>query len=192
MTLNEALVLSYVKRGIGYGYNILNHIRKSRSDEWVEISRAGLYKTLDKLDKNGHVSKTMEQDGNRPPKKVYNITANGEQALEDFLETGFDFTYLTKNNLDSYLVTAVAASPNAEFLRDKLKKRVDSVQGHLDALETEWPEEKGQYPFIVYALYKRRLEILQEELKWLNWILDYVSDMSGDVLHMTWAEVNNS
>jgi len=60
MTLNEALILSYVKRGIGYGYNILNHVRKSRSDEWVDFSRAGLYKTLDKLEKSGHVVKIFQ------------------------------------------------------------------------------------------------------------------------------------
>ncbi len=41
MTLNEALILSYIKRGIGYGYSILNHVKESRSDEWVDFSRAG-------------------------------------------------------------------------------------------------------------------------------------------------------
>ena len=68
MTLNEALILSYVKRGIGYGYSILTHVEESRSDEWVDFSRAGMYKTLDKLEKTGLVKKTLEQKGNRPPR----------------------------------------------------------------------------------------------------------------------------
>ncbi len=188
MTLNEALILSYIKRGIGYGYNILSHIRTSRSDEWVEISRAGLYKTLDKLDRAGYVTKTMEQDGNRPQKKMYRISEAGEKALADFIDKGFDFSYLMKNNLDSYLVTAVAASPDAGFLNEKLAKRIEAVEQHLQDLETEWPDDKDQYPFIVYALYQRRLEMLEQELKWLKWLSGHLDKLSGDVLHMTWSE----
>ena len=77
MTLNDALILSYIKRGIGYGYSILTHVKESRSDEWVEFSRAGLYKILDKLEKEGYIAKKMEQSGGRPPKKLYSI-AEGE------------------------------------------------------------------------------------------------------------------
>ena len=76
MTLNDALILSYVKRGIDYGYSILSHVKNSRSDEWVEFSRAGLYKTLEKLEKTGFVTKTLKQSGGRPPQKVFKISAS--------------------------------------------------------------------------------------------------------------------
>ena len=188
MTLNEALILSYVKRGIGYGYNILTHVRESRSDEWVDFSRAGLYKTLDKLDNAGFVEKTLEQSGGRPPKKMYRITESGDKALTDFLDEGFDFDYQTKNYFDAYLVTAVAASPDARVLVEKVKKRISAVEKHLEMLENGWPEDKDSYPFIVYALYKRRLESLELEMKWLKWFEDILMNVSGDILHMTWAE----
>ena len=188
MTLNEALILSYVKRGIGYGYSILNHVKKSRSDEWVDFSRAGLYKTLDKLEKTGFVKKTLRRSGGRPPKKVYNITLPGEKALSDFLTDGFNFDFLTKNDLDAYLVTAVAASPDSRTLAGKVRKRIDAVRNHLDGLKKDWPEDKDSYPLIVYALYKRRIESLEHELKWLLWLEDILDSISGDVLHMTWGE----
>ena len=132
MTLNEALILSYIKRGIGYGYNILSHIKESRSDEWVDFSRAGLYKTLDKFEKTGYVEKTLEQTGGRPTKKVYNITEAGEKALYDFLENGFNFNYIPRNDLDAYLVTAVAASPDASFIAEKVKRRSEAVRIDLN------------------------------------------------------------
>ena len=188
MTLIEALILSYVKRGIGYGYNILTHVKESRSDEWVDFSRAGVYKILDKLDKTGFVKKTIEQTGGRPPKKVYRITENGGNALADYLENGFDFDYQTKNDIDAYLVTAVAASPDAHILAKKVRKRMNSVGTHIEVLTSDWPEDKDTYPLIVYALYKRRLESLELELKWLTWLESVLSNVSGDVLHMTWAE----
>jgi|SaaInl7_200m_RNA_FD_contig_31_231295_length_913_multi_4_in_0_out_0_1 DNA-binding PadR family transcriptional regulator len=190
MTLNEALILSYVKRGIGYGYSILNHVKKSRSDEWVDFSRAGLYKTLEKLEKNGFVKKTLKRSGGRPPQKVYNITLTGEKALSDFLNDGFNFNFLTKNDLDAYLVTAVAASPDSKTLAVKVGKRIDAVRNHLNELNNDWPEEKDSYPLIVYALYKRRMESLEHELKWLLWLEDILNSISGDVLHMTWGEAH--
>ncbi len=188
MTLNDALILSYIKRGIGYGYSILTHVRESRSDEWVEFSRAGLYKTLDKLEKTGFVKKTLEQSGGRPPKKVYSITKSGEKALADFLENGFEFNYQNKNNFDAYMVTAVAASPDAEKLAETVRKRLDAVKNQIVELSDDWPEDKDSYPFIVYALYKRRLESLQSELDWLTWLEGELKTLSGDVLHMTKGE----
>ncbi len=189
MTLNDALILSYIKRGIGYGYNILTHVRESRSDEWVEFSRAGLYKTLDKLETAGLISKTLEQTGGRPPRKAYSITASGEKALADFLKTGFKFDYINKNDFDAYLVTAVAASPGAEVLAETVGKRFDAVKNQIADLSDDWPEDKSAYPFIVYALYRRRMEMLQSELKWLKWLEDTLKSVSGDVLHMTWGDV---
>lgn len=188
MTLNEALILSYIKRGIGYGYNILEHVKKSGSDEWVDFSRAGLYKTLDKLEKAGFIAKTLEQNGNRPPKKVYTITTQGNSALSDFLENGFNFNFQSKYDFDAYLVTAVAASPEADKLAQTVRKRREAVQNHLTVLKEEWPEDKDEYPFVVYALYMRRMESLETEFKWLNWFEDVLKTVSGDVMHMTWGE----
>ena len=189
MTLNDALILSYVKRGIGYGYNILEHVKESRSDEWVEFSRAGLYKTLDKLEKTGYLKKNLEQNGSRPPRKVYHISPSGELALKDYIENGFDFDYQTKYDLDAYLVAAVAASPDAGLLADTIRKRISSARKQIDTLRNEWPEDKNSYPFIVYALYKRRMEFLESEIQWLIWFESVILKVDVDVLHATWAEV---
>lgn len=189
MTLNDALILSYVKRGIGYGYNILAHVKESRSDEWVEFSRAGLYKTLDKLERSGHLKKTLEQNGARPPRKVYRITPSGERSLDEFLEGGFDFNYQTRCDLDAYLVTAVAASTEAGILRECVKKRLVAVEDQMNRLKSEWPEDTAAYPFVVYILYKRRIDFLLSEMEWLKWLLDTLGQVSGDVLNTAWSEM---
>ncbi|MFC1539493.1 helix-turn-helix transcriptional regulator [Candidatus Latescibacterota bacterium] len=188
MTLNDALILSYIKRGIGYGYNILSHVKESGSDEWVDFSRAGLYKTLDKLEKKGLVKKKLVRDKDRPAKKVYNITDLGENNLKNFIENGFDFDYVDKNEFDSYLVTAVAISPSAKSLGETVSKRIEAVRKQLDILSNEWPKDKDSYPFIVYSLYNRRIGFLEAELKWLTWLRNTLDNISGDVLHMTWGD----
>ena len=188
MTLNEALILSYIKRGIGYGYSILAHVSESRSDEWVDFSRAGLYKTLVKFEKAGLVKKTLEQTGGRPPKKVYTITQSGEKELEKFLVSGFNFGYQPRNDLDAYLVTAVAASPDASFLAGQVKKRGEAVRTHIKELKNDWPEDRESYPLIVYALYKRRVESLEHELEWLVWLKKILDGAKGDVMNMTGAD----
>ena len=188
MTLIEALILSYIKRGIGYGYNILTHVKESGSDEWVEFSRAGLYKTLDKLEKTGLLEKRTEQDGGRPPRKVYSITPEGTRALSEFLDNGFNFDFQSKYDFDAYLVTAVAASPDAAVLAATIMKRREAVRKQIAVLREEWPEDKDSYPFIVFSLYKRRLESLEAEYGWLIWFGDVLKTVSGDVLHMTWGK----
>ena len=188
MTLNDALILSYIKRGIDYGYNILSHVKESGSDEWEDFSRAGLYKTLDKLEKKGLVKRKLVRDKDRPAKKVYSITDSGEKALKDFIEKDFDFDYVDKNDFDSYLVTAVAASPSAKSLGGTVGERIAAVQNQLDKLSNDWPKDKDSFPFVVYSLYKRRIGLLEAELKWLKWLLKTLEQTSGDVLNMTWGE----
>jgi DNA-binding PadR family transcriptional regulator len=188
MTLNEALILSYVKRGIGYGYNILVHVKESRSGEWVNFSRAGLYKTLDRLEKSGLLEKTIKQNGPWPVRKVYHITQTGEKALDTFLNSEFNFDFQTAYELDEYLVAAVASSPEAHILAETVRKRSIAARRQIEALEKEWPEDKDSYPFIVYVLYKRRLEFLKSELEWLTWFENILTSVKGDVLNMTWAE----
>jgi DNA-binding PadR family transcriptional regulator len=190
MTLNDALILSYVKRGIGYGYNILQHVRENRSDEWVEFSRAGLYKTLDKLEKEGFLDKSLEQSSSRPTKKMYHITPKGIHALDEFLSSGFDFGFQTKYELDAYLVSAVAASPDADKLASMVRKRIVSVNEQIESLKNDWPEDKNSYPFVVYVLYKRRMGFLESELSWLSWLDGVLGSVSGDVLQSSWAEAN--
>jgi len=55
-------------------------------------------------------------------------------------------------------------------------------------LKEEWPEDKDEYPFIVYALYMRRIESLETEFKWLTWFEDVLKTITGDVMHMSWGE----
>jgi DNA-binding PadR family transcriptional regulator len=189
MTLNDALILSYIKRGINYGYSILAHVKESRSDEWVEFSRAGLYKTLDKLEKAGLINKILEQNGGRPPKKIYTISQKGKKDLEDFIENGFKFEYVSKSDLDAFLVAAAAASQDSSALTRNLKNRLSSVNGQLKVLNDEWPENKDSYPLIVFALYKRRLEMLESEKTWLEWFSGTLEKIPGDILHKSWGEV---
>jgi len=191
MTLNEALILSYIKRGIGYGYNILSHVRESGSDEWVEFSRAGLYKTLDKMEREGYLRKKLASKGNRPPKKMYTITEDGVQALQEFLLDGFNFNFHSKYELDAYLVTAVAAYPDASSLRTSIEKRIESVNGQLDILHNEWPEDKSKYSLIVYSLYQHRIKALETELSWLTWFSGVLKGIDGDILHLTWGDVES-
>jgi DNA-binding PadR family transcriptional regulator len=188
MTLNEALILSYVKRGIGYGYNILSHVKENRSDEWVNFSRAGLYKTLDRLEKLNYLKKTFEQNGSWPLRKVYHLTQAGEEAFDQFLNKEFNFEFQTKYDLDAYLVAAVAISPDANALIEIVRKRILSAQKQIEELDTEWPEDKNSYPFIVYVLYKRRLESMRTELEWLLWFEEILKSVDGNVLNMKWSE----
>jgi len=152
------------------------------------VFRAGLYKTLDKLEHAG-ISKKASNAPAPPPKKCTE-SHRWRTGAGEFLGSGFDFDFRTAYDFDAYLVTAVAASPEARALAEKVRMRMESVKAGLAVLESEWPEDKNAYPFIVFALYKRRIDFLRCELSWLEWLENVLASSTGDVLNASWGDVN--
>ena len=62
-----------------HGYQINEFIEKNLSTV-TDMKKPTAYATLDKLNANGYIDIQHEQEGNRPPRKVYSINEKG-QAL---------------------------------------------------------------------------------------------------------------
>lgn len=81
----RALLLLGILRGQSqHGYQINEFIERNLS-RVTDMKKPTAYAILDRLCRDGYVEMRTEQEGNRPPRKVYSITAKGEQAFEDLL-----------------------------------------------------------------------------------------------------------
>jgi PadR family transcriptional regulator AphA len=70
------------------GYDLKQFTDRSISNFWhAELSQ--IYVTLKALEKDGLITSSSISQANRPDRRVYTITENGKQALNDWLKTPF-------------------------------------------------------------------------------------------------------
>lgn len=82
----EPVVLLLLKRkGRSYGYDLAGLLPRYALTD-AEIERAALYRTLRQLERNGNVASEWETDQGGPARRVYRLTARGEEHLREWAE----------------------------------------------------------------------------------------------------------
>jgi poly-beta-hydroxybutyrate-responsive repressor len=80
----EPVVLLLLKiKGRSYGYDLAGDLQDHALTD-AEIERAALYRTLRQLETNGNVASEWETDQGGPARRVYKLTPQGEQHLEEW------------------------------------------------------------------------------------------------------------
>jgi len=98
------MILGILKQGRSYGYLIISKIREL-SDGKLEWSDGMLYPVLHRLEKEGLIrSEWVVSDGSRP-RKYYDITEAGKQALkvekEQWIKVNSMMTVLLQINTEA-------------------------------------------------------------------------------------------
>lgn len=75
------LVLSLLKDGDKYGYEMVSELAK-RSDDTFELKEGTLYPLLHTLEKNKWVSSYIKQTPTGRERKYYRLTSQGREQLE--------------------------------------------------------------------------------------------------------------
>ena len=76
----EALILSCLSTGPAHGYELSKRIR-ALSDEVLSVAEGKLYPALHSLEGEGCISAVWVPQGNKPPRKVYELTEQGKGVL---------------------------------------------------------------------------------------------------------------
>lgn len=80
----EPVVLLLLReKGHSYGYDLAGDLPKYALTD-AEIERAALYRTLRQLEMSGNVASEWETDQSGPARRVYKLTPQGEQHLEEW------------------------------------------------------------------------------------------------------------
>jgi len=81
----EPLLLFLLKKsGQSHGYELAAELpRHAMTDSAIEL--AALYRTLRQLEENGCVTSEWEAEGSGPARRVYALTARGEEHLKEWL-----------------------------------------------------------------------------------------------------------
>ncbi|MCE7984422.1 MAG: PadR family transcriptional regulator [Caldilinea sp. CFX5] len=159
----ELLLLGLLRQEEMHGYRLAEFIERDLTT-CTDLKKSTAYFLLDKMAKQGWITQSQAQEGNRPPRRVYRITAAGEAQ----------FQRLLRENLASHLPTYFASDVGLAFL-DTLApaEAVALLHQRRSALEEDLaaaravPQHSGSWQLLV----EHRRVYLEAELRWLDEVL---------------------
>jgi len=90
LTTTSFAVLGLLSERPMSGYDVLTATKLSVGQFW-SMSRAGIYRELERLERLGYVTGSDVAQQDRPAKRIYELSPAGRDALQQWLDTaGFD------------------------------------------------------------------------------------------------------
>jgi len=166
--MEKKLLLLGVLRGQEmHGYQLSEHL-EHRGGMPVTLTKSNAYKLLGKMEQDGWVTAHEEREGNRPPRRVYAITPEGEAA----------FQRMVRESLAAYptpeLPGVVALNYLNTLFPDEaislLGGRRERIEARLGEIETFPADVRSTHPGIEY-LHRFYLA----ELEWLDEVIGRLS-----------------
>lgn len=82
-------VLALLVDGESHGYELREQFERAVGPQWGELSIGHLYQVLDRLAREGMVTRRGVRQTSRPDRIVYRLTGTGRAELDAWLETPF-------------------------------------------------------------------------------------------------------
>ena len=86
-----AIILSCLSTGPAHGYELSKRIRMLSGDV-LSVAEGKLYPALHALEDDGDISSLWVPQGNKPPRKVYELTTQGRKTLRSKQEEWESFS----------------------------------------------------------------------------------------------------
>lgn len=166
LTNAEFSILSLVAEQPRHGYQIEQIIEARGMRQWTQVGFSSIYYLLRKLQDKGLLEVTAEvQDGRGPARKVYGLTAEGDQALQLAIEAAlsqpqpcyppFLLGLAALPRLESGAVLEALTEYRSQLLAQRQAMR------HNQSLQPD-------LPYFVQAMFDYSEALIQAELDWFD------------------------
>ena|SRR2546427_9782596 len=125
-------VLGLLADGPSYGYELKAIFEEAIGPQWGELNIGHLYQVLDRLMRDGFVTKRVLPQVDRPDRVVYRLTPRGREELRSWLSE--PATKQAGYRDDFFLKLFVASRSGEEALRDVLRIQRESYFQELATL----------------------------------------------------------
>lgn len=159
----ELLLLGVLRQGEMHGYQLHDFIEKNMAF-CTDLKKPTAYFLLDKMQESGWVSVKEAREGNRPQKRIYKLTAQGEAAFQEMLRENLADFSAAKTGSDIGLAF-IDALP-ADQAQQLLQQRRDAVAEQVAQFE-QVPAHAGSRQLLI----DHQLHYLRSELEWLNLVI---------------------
>jgi PadR family transcriptional regulator AphA len=173
MTLHSAteyVVLGALMSGARHGYEIMQFLGSALEATW-RVSTSQLYVLLKRLEEEGYLESFSESQGTRPPKRVFNLTAQGRKVFLQWLSTpvehvrDFRMEFLCKMFFFDSLSLAGA--------HDLVEAQIRVLEKLLDRLQSRSDQDQSGFMKLLYSFKTRNVEYL------LSWMMEEARPFAG-------------
>jgi DNA-binding PadR family transcriptional regulator len=125
-------VLALLQGGASYGYELRAQFKESIGPQWGDLNIGHLYQVLERLVRDGLVTRREVEQTRRPDKNVYRLTKAGRAELERWLEAPF---VRQGGYRDDFFLKLLAASRlGPDYLEAALRVQREAYLGELASL----------------------------------------------------------
>lgn len=165
------------------GYDIKLRMDRSTTHFWhAKLSQ--IYTTLKSLEEEGCVESSMQEQADRPDRRIFRLTPAGERELKTWLEEPYTECSPKKETLVLKMFFAARMDREAalaqlriqlDIHRKQLAYYRDEVVEHIRAAEDEFPALQEDAHMWEAT---RRFGEMYEEI-YVRWIEDLIKDLTG-------------
>lgn len=116
-------ILGLLRNAPMTGYNLKKLFDKSVNNIWT-ASLSQIYRELGTLTKNGYVTSIIEKQEDRPDKRIYSISEEGEKAFQAWL-TDFSDTFISPKRDEFMLRIFFGSNLGIEEVTKQLKRFIE-------------------------------------------------------------------
>jgi DNA-binding PadR family transcriptional regulator len=136
----------------------------------VQLTKPTAYRYLNQLAEKGYITSSEEQEGNRPTRNVYSITANGKATFREMLRKSLA-KYEPAPSHSTIAIAFIDILPPEETI-PLLEKRQKIITGLLKNLRIDM-NHNGSFSYMI----SHQIRHLETELEWLNEIIEHQSNL---------------
>jgi DNA-binding PadR family transcriptional regulator len=163
----KLLLLGLLRQHQMHGYQLYEFIERDLS-VCTDLKKPTAYYLLGKMAEDGWVAEEQVQEGNRPPRRVYSLTDQGEAAYQRLL----------RENLSTHAPAIFGGDAGIAFLDsldppealELLSRRRDAVALDLADM-AQVPAHHGSLQLVI----DHRCRHLQSELDWLDALINQLN-----------------
>lgn len=159
----KLLLLGLLRSQEMHGYQ-LNDFIDAFLAVCVDVKKPTAYYLLNKMHADGWIAVEEQQEGNRPVRRIYSITPEGERAFQDLLRENLGSYTPAQFNDDIGLAFMDALA--ADEVRALLSQRRDDLRQQLATVEGI-PEHPGNFQWMI----EHQARHLRTELDWLDEVM---------------------
>jgi DNA-binding PadR family transcriptional regulator len=173
-------VLGLLSREELSGYDLKRWMERPLGYFW-SARHSQIYPELARLEEEGLVTHTLVEQSGKPDKKVYRITAEGLEALKEWVvEPPVSRSVRDELTLKAYSVWLADKGHVARLFREEGRQREEQL-AHYEALRA-WMEDEHETEvrspdspwFAAYATLRRGIGYEKEYAVWCRWMADSV------------------
>lgn len=160
------LILGILMDGKMHGYKLYEYVNHVMG-MYTEVTKPTLYYTLTSLETDGYVSKEIEREGNRPERRVYEITKSGKEYFISLLREQlkkYNRTYFS----DDIGIIFMNQLPDNEII-DLLSFKKEIIENLLQDVQNSSGHDKHQTYLIEHTIAHLKADF--------NWIRQIINDL---------------